>query len=112
MLDLVMETDIPATLQELEEIAEELKALREWAKLAEEEARPEIPPSFQISNHLEEDTRPVYAAFASKALSVQIALNDPNVAVTPADKQEWHNVLERLQRQVRVLHLTESFIKP
>jgi len=112
MLDLVMETDIPATLQELKEMAEKLKALREWAKLAEEEARPGIPPSFQLSNNLEDDVRPVYAAFAGKALGVQISLNDPNFAVTPADKQEWHNVLERLQRQVRLLHLTESFIRP
>ena len=112
MLDLVMETDIPADLQELKELAEKLKASREWAKLDEEEARPDIPPSFQLSNHLEDDARQLYAAFASKALSVQIALNDPNFAVTPDDKQEWHNSLERLQRQVRPLHLTESFIRP
>ena len=107
-----METDIPEALQELKELAVKLKTLREWAKLAEEEARSELPPSFQLSNNPEKDARPVYAAFVSKALGVRIALNDPNYDVTPADKREWHNMLDRLQRQVRVLHLVESFIKP
>ena len=106
MLDLVMETDIPAALQELKELAEKLKALREWAKLAEEEARPGIPPSFQLSNHLEDDVRPVYAAFAGKVLSVQSTLNDPNFAATPADKRKWQNMLDNLQGQIRLLHLT------
>ncbi len=65
-----------------------------------------------LSNNLEEDTRPVYAAFAGKALRVRIALNDPNFVVTPADKREWQDRLDRMQRQVRVLHLAESFIRP
>ena len=112
MLDLVMEIDIPAALQELKELAEKLKALREWARLAEEEARPEIPPSFQLSNNLEEDARPVYAAFVSKAFSTRCALNDPNLTITPAQKQEWQNMLDELQRQVRILHSTETFIRP
>ena len=112
MLNLVMETDIPEALQELKTVGEKLKALREWAKLAEEETRPEVPPSFQLGNHLGEDARPLYAAFVGKALSVQITLNDPNLVVTPADKGKWQNMLDHLQRQIRLLHLTESFIKP
>ena len=107
-----METDIPAALHELKELAEKLKVLGEWGKLAEEEARPEIPPSFQLGNNLEEDSRPVYAAFVSKALSLRIVLNDPNFVVAPAQKNKWQIMLDRLQRQVRCLHLTESFIRP
>ena len=112
MLDLVMETDIPAVLQELKELAEKLKALREWVRLDEEEVRPELPPSFQLRSNLEEDVRPVYAAFVSKALSLRIALNDPSFVVAPAQKNEWQIMLDGLQRQVRCLHLTESFIRP
>ena len=107
-----MAADIPALLQELTELFGKLSELREWAKLAEQEARPEVPPSFQLNNHIEEDTRPVYAAFVSKALSTRIALNDPNLTVTPAQKQEWQNTLDDLQNQVRLLHSTESFIRP
>ena len=112
MLDLVMETDIPAALQELKTMAEKLKALREWAKLAEDEARPNLPPSFQLGSNLGEDARPLYAAFVGKALSVQITLNAPNLAVSPADKEKWQNMLDHLRKQIRLLHLTESFIKP
>ena len=106
MLDLVMETDIPEALQELKTMAEKLKALREWAKLAEEEARPNLPPSFQLGSNLGEDTRPLYAAFVGKALSVQTTLNEPNFSVTPADKRKWQNMLDTLQGQIRLLHLT------
>ena len=112
MLGLIMSADIPATLQELTELLEKLSELREWSKLAEQEARPEVPPSFRLNNHIEEDARTAYAAFVSKALSTRIALNDPNLTVTPAQKQEWHNMLDRMQRQVRIIHSTESFIKP
>ena len=112
MLGFTMSADIPAMLQELARLLEKLKELLEWAKLAEQEARPEVPPSFQLNSHVEEETRPVYAAFVSKALSTRIALNDPNLTVTPAQKQEWQNMLDRLQGQVHSMRSTETFITP
>ena len=107
-----MTTDVPAGLSALAETVEELESLQEWAKLEQQERKPGVPPSFQLSNHLDEDLRTHQAAFVATVFDIQEALNSPTLVASYKQKQQWRRRLEQLQQRARLTHGTESLIRP
>ena len=105
-----MKPNIPAGLRDLAKILEKLKTLHEWAKLAKQEARPDVPPSFRLGNHLAEDIRIQYTAFVSTALDIREALNNPATSASPEQHRRWQRRLRQLEREAQLLDLTERFI--
>ena len=96
--------NIPAGLRELGNQLRKLKELEEWAKLARQEARPDVPPSFRPSNHVEEDICLNYAAFLSTNLDIREALNDPTLVIPARKRQQWQRRLGQLEQELRVIH--------
>ena len=109
---LAMAIDIPVALDDLARIIAKIKELLEWARLEQQEARPEVPPSFRLSNHADEDLRLQCGLFVSKDLALRLILNTPSPSTPAADKAQWQRELHHLEEEVRALGLAERFISP
>ena len=107
-----MTPDVSAGLKALADTVAKLESLQEWAKLEQQERKPGVPPSFQPSNHLDEDLRMLQAAFFSTVIGIQEALNSPSLAASDTQKHQWHRRLEQLQQRARLTYGTESLIRP
>ena len=107
-----MATDVAAAFCSLAEIVARIKELREWQKLEQQEARPEVPPSFRISTDTDEDLRQCYNLFLSKDLELRRLLNSHTALMPVAGRSSWQERLHDLEEQVRGLGLAERFISP
>ena len=108
---MAMERNIQAALRDLAKILAKLKELSEWAKLERQERRPHAPPSFQLSNHVEDDVRVQYAAFVSTTMEIQGALNDPTLGLPEAKRSRWQRRLQQIEAELRQTDLPEKFIR-
>ena len=106
-----MAFNIPAALRQLATTLDKLKELNEWTKLARQEARPGVPPSFQLNNHLTEDIRLHYAVFVATVMDIQDVLNNPALGIPATDQNRWRRRLQKFQKQIQELDLMQSFIK-
>jgi hypothetical protein len=105
-----MAFDFTAGLLGLAQIVQKLKELTEWEKLERQEARLDLPPSFRLSNHVEEELRIRHAAFISTAMSLHEALANPAPTTSLEQRERWQRRLRQVEREVQVLGLTERFI--
>ena len=105
-----MISDVPAALSALSEIVRRLKALKEWQKLEQQEARPDIPPSFRIMTDTDEDLRFQYGLFLSKASELRRILGNSIPSLSDDDRSRLRRELHHLEEQVGLLGLGERFI--
>ena len=84
-----MVSDISAGLADLADILGKIRASQAWEALAREEARRELPPSFQFSNRTDEDIRIWCGMFLRKAVDIQQELNDHAESIPQSQRQEW-----------------------
>ena len=106
-----MISDVPAALSALSEIVRRLKALREWQKLEQQEARPDISPSFRVMTDTDENLRLQCGLFTGKAFALRGILNSCRLA-NATDRVRWQQELHHLEEEVRGLGLAERFISP
>lgn len=105
-----MTFDVSAGLLDLARMVAKLKELKEWQKLEQQEARPDLPPSFRPCNHVEEELRIQHAAFISTAMNLREALANPALTTSLEQRERWQRRLRHLECEVQVLGLTERFI--
>jgi hypothetical protein len=105
-----MTFDITAGLLGLAQIVRKLKELTEWEQLERQESRLDLPPSFRLSNHVEEELRIQHAAFISAAMNLHEALANPALTTSLEQRERWQRRLRQLEREVQALGLTERFI--
>jgi hypothetical protein len=105
-----MTFDVTAGLLGLVQIVRKLKELTEWEKLERQEARLDLPPSFRLSNHVEEELRIQRAAFISTAMNLHEALANLALTASLEQRERWQRRLRQLEREVQVLGPTERFI--
>jgi hypothetical protein len=105
-----MTFDIPTGLRDLARKVEKIRELEEWEKLDRQQARFDLPPSFQPSNHSDEELRHERDAFLSLAMNLERILNSPLPAVSPSQRELWQSQFRELKRQVDLPLSTTRFI--
>lgn len=105
-----MTFDVTAGLLDLARMVAKLKDLKEWQKLEQQEARPDLPPSFRLCNHVEEELRLQHSAFLGLSMDLQEALNDSTLVTSPEQRARWQRRLRQLEQEVQALGLTARFI--
>ena len=105
-----MTFNVTAGLLDLARMVAKLKQFKEWQKLEQQEARPDLPPSFRISNHVEEELQLQYSAFLSLSMDLQEALNDSSFVTSAEQRARWQRRLRQLEQEVQILGLTARFI--
>ena len=106
-----MAFNIPAALRQLATTLDKLKELNEWTKLARQETKPGVPPSFRLNDHLTEDIRVQYSVFIATVMDIQDVLNNPALGIPAIHQTRWRRRLQELQKQIQELDLGHSFIK-
>jgi len=105
-----MVSNIPAALRELGAILRQLKTLNEWAKLERQEAKPHVPPSFRVSNHVDRDIRVQYAAFVSTGMDIRQELGNPAIVISSQQRNRWERRLRELELELQQLYLPAKLI--
>jgi hypothetical protein len=93
-------------LKKLEQCLDKIRALLEWRQLKREEARPDLPPSFTMDNHIEEDLQNEYSRFAAISSQLQTILNGNGSIKSTSQRAYIKDRLWQLDRQVRGLNLS------
>lgn len=105
-----MRMNIPAAMRDLTETLQKLRELEEWDLLAKQEHRRDVPPSFQLSNHVDVDMRVQATAFVSVSLQIQEILNDPALEIREVTRQRWLRRLHNLEQEFAQLAVAEKLI--
>lgn len=107
-----MRVDIPGALRDLTRLTERLAELIEWERLVQREHRPDLPPSFQLRNHIPKEMSSLHQSFLVLAEDLRQILEDPHLRSTRQDRARWKAKLEAECRRVRNMGLAERFLFP
>ena len=107
-----MRMNIPEAMRDLAQTLQKLRELEEWNLLAKQEYRRDVPPSFQVSNHVDVDMRVQATAFVSSSLRIQEILNDPDLEIREVTRQRWLRRLHNLEQEFAQLTVAEKLIYP
>jgi hypothetical protein len=106
------EVNVEAGLKQLSAGLREVRALLEWAELAEAETRPGTPPSFRLDHHVQEDLVVQTGGFIKTAMDLAEVLSQPGGQWgTEAERTRWKKKLFNLEEQFRKLRLRDTFIR-
>ena len=106
-----MQADIPGALHDLEQVVDRIAELLEWDKLAQQERRSDIPPAFQLRDHLPDEIVGLYSVFLTLNGTIHRALNNLTAPIS-ADEADWRRSLRSLEQRVARWRIGERFIKP
>ena len=106
-----MKVDIPGALRSLQQVVDRIAVLIEWEKLARQERKPHVPPSFQPADHFYEDLEMMCASFWNLVYDIHEAINRPDVAATDEQRRRWKRQLDQLEKQAGELQFIAKLIK-
>jgi len=104
--------DFTADLQGLRESLRRLQALRAWHQLKEQEAKPGLPPSFQMYDPTAIELWNEYSRFLSLCRRVRAAINQPRRAVPHSLRTKVSKELQTLELQAHQLVLSADQGRP
>lgn len=104
--------DFTADLQGLRESLRHLHALRAWCQLKEQEARPGLPPSFQMYDPTPTELQQEYSRFLSLCHRVRTVMNLPRHGVAHSVRTKVSKELQTLELQAHRLGLSADRGRP
>jgi len=82
-----------------------MKDLLAWASLKRAEARPGLPPPFQIQDPTETDLRNEYSFFLFTSVQIHALLDQGDASTSEAAREAIRKTLAQLEQQVYQLDL-------
>ena len=104
--------DFAAALQGLQESLRRLQALRAWHQLKEQEAKPGLPPSFQMYDPTAMELWNEYSRFLSLCRRVRAVINQAGHRVAHSVRTKVSKELQTLERQAHRLGLSAGQGRP
>jgi hypothetical protein len=104
--------DFTADLQGLRESLRRLQALWAWHQLKEQEAKPGLPPSFQVYDPTATELRNEYSHFLFICRRLRAAMNQPRRAVPHSLRIKTSTELQTLELQAHRLGLSAGQGRP
>ncbi len=105
-----MYIDIPEALGALGQIVDRIAEMIEWEKLARQERRPCVPPSFQLADHFGEEMDSLCSSFISLDIDIHEALDRPDLDCSPEQRRGWRRQLLHLEKQAGELQNTAKLL--
>ena len=104
--------DFTADLQGLRESLQSMQALWAWHQLKEQEAKPGLPPSFQMYDPTPTELQHEYSRFLSMCRRLRTAMNQPRRAVPHSLRMKITKELQALEFQAHRLGLPAGQERP
>lgn len=106
----MVDVDLEAGLRSLRQSLGRIKALLAWEQLKQGEAKPGLPPAFQITDSIDADLKNEYSFFLFTAVEMHGLLNDSTaLKISEEKRQYFKKQLLRLENQLRSLNLPVRF---
>ncbi len=99
----MIETELIAGLQTLQQIMEDMKSLLAWQKLRSHEAMQKPSSFIRFSNTASKDLMDKYSSFLSLAMQIHRVLDDRNAKLTTYQHKRITNLLETIEAQAYYL---------
>lgn len=98
--------DLQASLRSLQDSLRRMQALLAWSQLKSQEARPGLPPSFQMYDPTATELRNEYSLFSCMHTRARAALTRGSHAVPEGLRTDMERALAELEQQARRLALS------
>ena len=106
-----MRIDVTAALRDLNRVVDRIAELIEWEKLAKQERRPHVPPSFQPADHFPEDMESLCNSLFSLDSSIHKLLDRPDLETSDEQREQWKRQLRQLEKRFGKLQFTAKLIR-
>ena len=109
----MVQADLDAGLKSLRQGLRRINSLLAWQQLKQAEARPGLPPAFQIADSIDVDLKNEYSFFLFTAVEMHWLLNDPTALDISEEKRQYlRKQLLRLENQLHSLDIPARFYPP
>jgi len=107
-----MEIDVAGALRALGLVADQLAALLEWEKLAQQERGSRLLPPFNFHDHNRNDILDLYGQFLNLSSSLHALFERSDLTLADEQCRTWQRQLRQLDERIHCFGIMEKYIRP